>query len=149
MRQINKIVVHCSATKEGQNISRDTIRQWHLDRGWRDIGYHFVIELDGSIHPGRPLEEQGAHVRGHNADSIGICYVGGLDSSGAPKDTRTDIQKDSLDILISGLKKQFPGSFVCGHRDLSPDRDGDGKVERHEWLKACPCFDALNEFKGC
>ena len=97
MRNINKIIVHCSASPEGKNFSVSEIRRWHLQRGFADIGYHFVIYLDGSVHVGRPLHKSGAHCKGQNKNSIGICYVGGLDSDGkTPKDTRTDTQKASL-----------------------------------------------------
>jgi N-acetyl-anhydromuramyl-L-alanine amidase AmpD len=88
----------------------------------------------------RPLERVGAHVRGHNLESIGVCYEGGLDKEGKPADTRTDAQKMALASLVSELLLRFPAARVVGHRDLSPDLDGDGTVEPHEWLKQCPCF---------
>jgi hypothetical protein len=138
MRKIDTIVIHCSATPEGRAVSVSTIRDWHLKRGWRDIGYHFVIGLDGEIWTGRPIEQKGAHVRGHNATSIGICYVGGVTDDGrrAPKDTRTPEQKQSLVKLMRGLLAQFPEiNDIRGHRDFP-------KV-----AKACPCFDAIPEYK--
>ena len=148
MRDINLIVVHCSATKEGQDVSLEQIDKWHKARGFRKIGYHYVIGLDGIPRLGRDIEETGAHVKGHNEDSIGIVYVGGLDADGKPKDTRTAAQKKGLVELLKMLKVQFKDAVICGHRDLSPDRDGDGIVEKHEWLKACPCFDAKEEYNG-
>lgn len=133
MRTIRKIIIHCSATPEGKNFTVDDIRRWHKTpkpkgNGWADIGYHYVVHLDGSIHEGRPLEKPGAHCRGHNADSIGVCYVGGLAADGkTPKDTRTPAQHAALDALIESLQGLYPDARVCGHNDLDPG-------------KACPSF---------
>lgn len=132
MRDIEMIIIHCSATPEGRDVSTDEIRSWHLDRGWSDIGYHFVVELDGTVNDGRPLEISGAHAKGHNSNSIGICYVGGLDESGEPKDTRTPEQEKALVELLENLKDQYPEAQIIGHRDVS-DKD-------------CPCFDASEEY---
>ena len=97
MRTINEIIVHCSATPEGRDYTIAQIRQWHLQRGFRDIGYHYVIYRDGTIHTGRPVAQAGAHCTGHNAHSIGVCYVGGVAKDNkTPKDTRTEAQKKSL-----------------------------------------------------
>ena len=135
MRKIDKIIWHCSAPREGQDIKTGTIRGWHVnDRGWSDIGYHFVIELDGSVHPGRPLIRAGAHVAGHNATSIGICFVGGVDSSGKPKDTRTSAQKAALYDLTTKLLRRFPGATLHGHNEFA--------------AKACPCFDARIDWQS-
>lgn len=135
MRTINKLIVHCSATREGQDITVDTIRDWHLKRGWSDIGYHYVVKLDGTIETGRSVELMGAHVKGHNKDSIGICYIGGVEADGkTPKDTRTDKQKDSLLNLLVTLKHVYGDISVYGHRDFS--------------TKACPSFDATSEYKN-
>lgn len=135
MRTINKLIVHCSATREGQDITVDTIRDWHLKRGWSDIGYHYVVKLDGTIETGRSVELMGAHVKGHNKDSIGICYIGGVEADGkTPKDTRTDKQKDSLLNLLVTLKHVYGDISVYGHRDFSS--------------KACPSFDATSEYKN-
>lgn len=142
MRKIKYIVLHCSATREGQNVSVRDIDRWHRQRGFRMIGYHYVILLDGSIRKGRDIAQVGAHVAGNNANSIGICYVGGLDADGKPKDTRTGEQKASLFYLLQQLREQFPDAVICGHRDFSPDLNGDGVIEPWEWMKACPCFDA-------
>lgn len=133
MRNINKIIIHCSATPEGRDVSIETIKGWHLDKGWNDIGYHYVIHLDGSIHKGRPDNIIGAHTQGHNSNSIGICYVGGCDIVMRPKDTRTPEQKESLINLINELKKTYKTAVVHGHRDFSN--------------KACPSFDATNEYE--
>lgn len=155
MRKIKYIVIHCSATKEGQLFTVADIDKWHKARGFKysykgksgSIGYHHVVYLDGTIHDGRPVEIAGAHVQEHNEDSIGICYIGGLDIKGNPKDTRTDVQKVALIALIKELKEQYPDAIVCGHRDLSPDKNGNGIIEPFEWMKACPCFNVMDEFK--
>lgn len=147
MRQIKEIIIHCSATKEGQEISVDTIREWHLRRGFIDIGYHYVIGLDGVIFDGRPIEEEGAHCKGHNDNSVGICYVGGLDNLGDPKDTRTEAQKKTLEKLIKELCEVYPVESIKGHRDYSTDLNGDGVISKNEWMKSCPCFDAEPEYK--
>jgi N-acetylmuramoyl-L-alanine amidase len=132
MRTINKIIIHCSATKEGNNVTAATIDQWHKDRGWRGIGYHYVVALDGTIEYGRSIYETGAHVKNHNEDSIGICYVGGLGSSMEAKDTRTPEQKESLLLLLKTLKKMHPNAAIHGHNEFS--------------AKACPCFNANEEY---
>lgn len=132
MRVINEIIVHCSATKEGKDITVHDIDSWHKQRGFRCIGYHYVIYLDGSVHIGRPENEEGAHCLGHNKTSIGICYIGGLDINGKPKDTRTDEQKKSLTELIRTLKTRFPQASIHGHNEFAN--------------KACPCFDVRKEF---
>ena len=136
MRQINKIIVHCSATREGENIPVETIRKWHVDgRGWTDIGYHFYIDIYGEIHKGRDIAKIGAHVKGQNRNSIGICYCGGVEADGkTPKDTRYDCQKEALIAVIRTLKAMYPEAVVHGHRDFSN--------------KACPCFDATEEYKN-
>ena len=135
MRNINKIIVHCSATPEGKDFSVADIRRWHLQRGFTDIGYHFVIYRDGSVNIGRPLQKSGAHCSGHNKNSIGVCYIGGVATDGkTPKDTRTSAQKDSLVRLITELRQQFPNASVHGHREFAN--------------KACPCFNASEEYKN-
>ena len=133
MRKINLIIVHCSATPEGKDFTVDDITRWHKARGFKTIGYHFVIYRDGTIHGGRQVSEEGAHCVGHNANSIGVCYIGGLAADGkTPKDTRTDAQKLSLHNLLSQLKKSYPGVAIRGHRDFA--------------AKACPSFDATKEY---
>lgn len=146
MRRIDKIIIHCSATPEGRHHTVKDIDNWHKQRGFAKIGYHFVIYLDGSVHKGREISEIGAHVQGQNSNSIGICYIGGLDANGKSKDTRTDAQKKSLVKLVAKLKTQFPNASVLGHRDYSPDLNGNGIIEPWEWLKDCPCFEVRKEF---
>jgi len=133
-RKIKKIIVHCAATPPSMDIGVDTIRKWHVeDRKWSDIGYHYVVRLDGSIEIGRPISRQGAHTKGYNKESVGICYVGGVNEKGDAEDTRTDEQKKSLKILLEFLKLTFPDSVIHGHRDFAN--------------KACPSFDATEEYK--
>ena len=134
MRNINLIIVHCSATPEGRNVSVADIDRWHRERGFDGIGYHYVVYIDGSVHEGRPLNKVGAHCKGHNVHSIGICYVGGVDLNGKPKDTRTLAQKDALVNLLMRLKRRFPKAVIRGHRDFA--------------AKACPSFDATKEYAG-
>jgi len=142
MRKIDLIVIHCSATPNGRPVSVETVRGWHLERGFRDIGYHYLIGVDGSVSVGRPEELPGAHAKGHNAHSIGVCLVGGI---GGPSKTDpgryTPAQWDSLRITVRDLLDRYPGAHVVGHRDLSPDLDGDGEIEPSEWVKLCPSFD--------
>lgn len=134
MRKISKIIIHCSATPEGRDNTIEDIDRWHKARGWKGVGYHYVIHLDGSIHPGRDEDEVGAHCSGENSKSIGICYIGGLarDCS-TPKDTRTEAQKRSLLELLKELKERYPNATIHGHKEFA-DKD-------------CPCFDAKYEYK--
>jgi N-acetylmuramoyl-L-alanine amidase len=133
MRQITEIVVHCSATPAGKPFHASDIDKWHRAKGWAGIGYHFVICLDGSIEPGRPVEEAGAHVEGHNAHSIGICYIGGVDARNQPADTLNPRQADSLDHLLHALRSKYgPQTQIMGHRDFPNVH------------KACPSFDVAS-----
>lgn len=134
MRAIKKIIVHCADTPEGRDDRAADIKRWHTEeRGWSDIGYHYVVDLDGTIEPGRPIEKAGAHCTGHNADSIGVCYIGGCDKKMQPKDTRTDAQKASLLLLLKYLVAKYPGVTIYGHRDFAN--------------KSCPSFDAKTEYE--
>lgn len=139
-RVINKIIVHCSATAEGKDYTTAQIKQWHLARGFSDIGYHYVVYRDGSVHVGRSESKVGAHCSGYNSHSIGVCYVGGCDAVKrlpdgqlAPKDTRTSAQKAALVELLRTLKAKYPNATIHGHREFAN--------------KACPSFDAFNEYK--
>lgn len=146
MRQVDLIVIHCTATHEGVDYSVDQIREWHVrDRGFRDIGYHFFIHLDGKIEKGRSIDTPGAHAKGYNTHSIGIVYVGGLSKEGKPKDTRTVAQLHALRRCVETLKIAFGIEEVVGHRDLSVDLNGDGMISANEWMKSCPCFDVKTE----
>lgn len=146
-RKIDTIIIHCSATRQHTDVTVEDIRNWHVqERHFRDIGYHFVVNERGRIFIGRPLEQMGAHCKSHNDTSIGICYIGGLNDQGEPADTRTPMQKLALRALITQLINEFAILDVYGHRDLSPDLDGDGIIEKEEWLKQCPCYDAHAEW---
>lgn len=140
-RQIDKIIIHCTASREGQNMTVEQIDRIHKKNGWAGIGYHFVIYLDGTVHDGRDICKIGAHTYGYNKGSIGICYVGGLDKFGKNKDTRTAAQKNALYQLVKILMYRYPIKEVKGHRDYSPDKNGDGVISKYEWIKGCPCFD--------
>ena len=144
MREINLIVIHCTATEAGVDHDVKFIRGLHKARGFRDIGYHFLIHLNGEIERGRPWDQVGAHAKGYNSDSIGISYVGGI-KDGKPHDTRTVGQIHSLRAAVSMLKAQYPLIKVVGHRDLSVDLNGDGVISKNEWMKACPCFSVKDD----
>ena len=137
-RKINKIIIHCSATRPSHDIDAKEVYRWHKRKGWSGIGYHFFIKRDGQIEIGRPLEKSGAHTKGHNKNSIGLCYAGGVkeergqDGKWDADDNRTDKQKDSLLSLLKILKNIFPDSTIHSHRDFA--------------AKACPSFDATKEY---
>lgn len=133
MRKINKIILHCSATKEGQKFTVKEIDAWHKQKGFKGVGYHYVILLDGTVESGRPESEVGAHTLGQNANSIGICYIGGLDANAKPKNTRTDAQREALIKLVKELKAKYPGATVHGHNEFAN--------------KACPSFNVKDELK--
>ena len=138
---VTRIVIHCSATKADQDIGAHEINEWHVKRGWKMIGYHSVIRRDGAVEGGRPLDMVGAHALGHNLYTLSVCMVGGLDKNGFPEDNFTPEQYRSLAMLLTNWCTTFPRiNDICGHHDLSPDIDGDGVVEKWEWLKDCPCF---------
>lgn len=134
MRIITLIIIHCSAVMPSQTSSAEQIDAWHKARGWKGIGYHYVIRRDGSIEKGRPESQVGAHCKDHNRHSIGVCYEGGLDASGKPADTRTEEQKAAMNALVKSLRESYPDAVVVGHNVFSS--------------KACPCFDAVGELGG-
>lgn len=132
MRRITEIIIHCSATPEGKDFTVEDIRRWHLARKFADIGYHYVIYRDGSVHNGRAENIAGAHCLGHNAHSIGICYIGGVAKDGkTPKDTRTPQQKQALRQLVQLLQFVYPHATVHGHNEYSS--------------KACPSFNVQKD----
>lgn len=162
-RLIDEIIIHCSATKEGKSFSAVQINAAHKARRFSTyvdakgrtgyIGYHFLIHLDGTIEACRPISKIGCHASGHNARSIGVCYIGGLDVRDTDgtmiKDTRTPAQKAALIRLIKQLKDEYHTiKRVIGHRDISPDLNGNGVIDPYEFIKACPCFDAIPEYKN-
>lgn len=147
MRKIDYIVIHCSATRNDRNYTPEQLEADHKARGFNSAGYNFYITKDGTVHAMRPLEQIPAHCKGYNANSIGICYEGGLNSLGSPCDTRTPTQKDALLGLLLDLVCDYPDAKIVGHRDLSPDLNGDGEITPNEWTKVCPCFNAKEEYK--
>ena len=134
MRDLNRIILHCSATREGKDFSVDTIRDWHVKgNGWSDIGYHWVIRLDGSIEVGRPLEKSGAHTKGENKDSVGVCYIGGLDEDGKPKDTMNPEQEKAWRMIVLSLRTLYGNHItIHGHNEFAS--------------KACPSFIVKEKF---
>lgn len=129
MRTIKQIFLHCAATPEGKDFTVADIKKWHLERGFNDIGYHYVIYRDGTVHKGRDVSQIGAHATGWNSNSIGICYIGGLSTDGkTAKDTRTPAQKQALLNLVSELMNKYnlPIDAVYGHCEVAN--------------KACPSF---------
>lgn len=140
MEKIKYIVIHCTATLEGLDYDAKAIDTWHKQRGFKKIGYHYVVRLDGTIETGRSEQERGAHVKGFNDCSIGIVYVGGLKKGAKgeviPADTRTEAQKSALIRLIRAMKSKYTDAVVQGHRDFPNVR------------KACPCFNAKTEYYG-
>lgn len=141
-RKLNEIIIHCSATPRTMDIGTKEIRQWHKKRGWRDIGYHYVIRRNGIVEAGRPVEQTGAHVKGRNRNSIGICLIGGYNKDNTTP-SFTQKQYNSLFKLINKLRDKYDIDYaaVGGHRDTYPDKDGNGIISKNEWLKDCPCFD--------
>lgn len=135
-RNIKEIIVHCTATPEGRIETVESVRNMHKARGFSDIGYHYLIGLNGERWEGRNVNLIGAHCEGHNSNSIGVCYVGGVDKKMQAKDTRTEKQKDALVALLKDLRKLYPKAKIYGHRDF--DKKG----------KACPSFDATKEYKN-
>jgi len=131
VRPLDTIIIHCSATPEGRDVSADDIRSWHKARGWRDIGYHFVVNIDGFLQMGRPIEQIGAHAKGYNRKSIGICYIGGTDADLNAKDTLNEKQRETIQALIIDLKRSYPTiTKLIGHNEVS--------------AKTCPNF-VVNE----
>lgn len=134
-RYINEIIVHCSATPEGKDYTVSDIKKWHIQRGFNDVGYHYIVYLDGSVHGGRDEHKIGAHCTGHNNHSIGVCYIGGVAKDGkTPKDTRTDAQKKALLELLRELKGKYPEAKIYPHYKFA--------------AKACPSFNAEKEYKN-
>lgn len=131
-KSTNWLVIHCSATRAIQDVGAADIRRWHRAQGWADIGYHYVIRRSGKVEAGRPLETIGSHVKGRNADSVGICLAGGLNNDTfKPENNYTPQQWESLIILLKRLLVKYPKAKVRGHRDFPNVH------------KACPCFNAI------
>ena len=135
MRRIDLIVIHCSATRCNQTYSVKALIRDHQDR-FGFTGYHYYVTRGGTVYQTRHEQLIGAHARGYNQHSLGVCYEGGLDQHGQPDDTRTKAQKRALLKLLQRLKEEHPQARIVGHRDLPGVR------------KACPCFDAQKEYEG-
>lgn len=133
-RQIDKLIIHCAATPPDMDIGVDTIRKWHLERGFNDIGYHYVIKRDGSVEDGRPINLVGAHVAGHNTGSIGICLVGGVDRKNKPESNFTEEQWNTLRRAAMMFKAEYPKATIHGHNEFDKG-------------KACPSFDVQKWLK--
>lgn len=141
MRNINRIVVHCTAGSSTAKTT-DIIKYWRDQLGWRVGGYHYIVSANGLVENITPEDKIANGVAGYNANSIHVCYKGGWNG----KDTRTDMQKSALRALIKSIKKRHPDANIMGHRDLSPDKNKDGKITPNEFVKLCPCFDAMPEY---
>ena len=126
-KRTEEIIIHCAATRPSQDIDAREIDRWHRQRGWLKIGYHFVIKRDGSIEIGRDFNDIGAHARGHNSYSVGICLVGGLNDESEPENNFTEAQWGMLSILVDGLSAKYPEAKIIGHNEVAD--------------KACPSFD--------
>lgn len=148
MRTIRRIFVHCTATS--QNVTVRRIQQSWRGIGWKNPGYHYIIDADGVTTQLLDESRCANGVYGYNADSIHVAYIGGIDfirGKWKAADTRTDAQKDSLRLLLADLKKRYPDAQILGHRDISPDKNHNGKVDPWERIKECPCFDAIPEYQ--
>ena len=136
MREIKKIIVHCSATPESMDVGSEEIRRWHKERGWSDIGYHDVIRRDGTLEKGRDISIAGAHAKGHNFSSIGVCLIGGVDGNGKGEDNFAIIQKQNLRVYLDFMLLRFPAAEILGHRDIEGVK------------KECPCFNVREWYNG-
>lgn len=147
MRPINLLVVHCAASTPDKDLGVEDIRRMHKAQGWSDVGYHFVIRRNGRIEKGRDESVVGAHVSGYNANSIGVCLVGGANAKGRGENNFTVAQFESLELVLKDLRKRYPNTRICGHRDLSPDKNKDGQITSNEWIKECPSFEVSDWLK--
>lgn len=138
MRKITHIVIHCTAGPQTQTI--ESIRNYWRSIGWKRPGYHRIIDAKGVVHSLSDYASPTNGVAGHNANSIHVAYIGGVDKSGKPVDNRTPEQLAAMEKLIGELANQFPGAIILGHRDFSPDKNRNGVIEPNEWIKACPSF---------
>jgi N-acetylmuramoyl-L-alanine amidase len=146
MRNILNLVVHCTAGNQKQTIE-DIKKHWK-SLGWKNNGYHYIIDPKGNIHNITPEEQIANGVAGHNANSIHISYIGGIDKKGKAIDNRTELQKAALIVILTELKVKYPKAKILGHRDFSPDKNKNGKIEPFEFVKICPSFDAITEYKN-
>jgi N-acetylmuramoyl-L-alanine amidase len=146
MRLIKYIVLHCTAGSQRETIAE--LKAGFKARGWKNNGYHIVVDGSGIRFNITPLENIANGVAGYNSNSIHVSYMGGVDRNGKAVDNRTDAQKKQLLAIVKELKQKFPTAKICGHRDFSPDLNHNGIIEGNEWIKVCPCFDAGKEYAG-
>lgn len=146
MREIKYIVVHCTATN--QNTTIQALRNGWKALGWSNPGYHYTVLPDGTYRALQDIEKIANGVAGHNSTSIHVSYIGGIDALGKPVDNRTAQQKETLIRLLTELKRRFPIATIRGHRDFSADKNKNGKIDHYEYIKHCPCFDAIPEYKN-
>lgn len=146
MRNIQYIAVHCTASHQSQTI--EGLKQEFKRKGWVNPGYHYVISPDGKITQLLDEDKVSNGVKGFNSISINVAYIGGIDSNGKPIDNRSAEQKKSLRILLKMLHKKYPNAIIQGHRDFSPDLNKNDKIEPFEYIKACPCFNAKEEYSN-
>lgn len=145
MRQVKYIAVHCTGGSR-----QTTVRELELEfkrKGWKNPGYHYVVTADGKIHQMLDTEQVSNGVKGYNSVAVNVAYTGGV-ADRKSADTRTDEQKKSLVLLLKALRKRYPDAIIQGHRDFSPDLNHNGVIERNEWIKDCPCFNAKKEYKN-
>ncbi len=148
LNSVKYLVVHCAATPPSRDLGVAEIRAMHKQRGFNDVGYHYVIRRDGRVEKGRADSVVGAHVQGFNSVSLGICMVGGINAKGWSENNFTPEQFAALRQLLMTLKAKYTTAEILGHRDLSPDKNRDGKISRNEWMKDCPCFDVRDWWAG-
>lgn len=147
MRRIKYLVVHCTASPQTQKVS-DILHYWKNALGWKSPGYHVLVEADGTAHELKNIATPTNGVRGFNANSIHISYIGGINKEGKAVDNRTPQQKEVMLSYLKSWKKQFPEAKILGHRDFSPDKNGNGRIDPWERIKECPSFEAIEEFKN-
>ena len=145
MRKIERIFVHCTASKQAATV--EDIKREFKAKGWKNPGYHYLVDANGKTHNLLPEDQVSNGVQGYNQTSINVAYIGGIDGAGKGVDNRTEEQKQALKKILTELKKKYPGAEIMGHRDISPDKNGNGIVDPWERIKECPCFDAKTEYK--
>lgn len=145
MRTIERIFVHCTAGSQKQTI--EDLKAEFKAKGWKHSGYHYAVMPSGRIEQMLPEEEISNGVQGYNSTSINVAYIGGIDRNGKAVDNRTSEQKKSLVDLLKQLRQRYPKARIMGHRDISPDKNGNGIIDPWERIKECPCFDAITEYK--
>lgn len=146
MRKIEYIAVHCTAGSQNQTVE-DLLSEFRR-KGWKNPGYHYIVSPDGRITQLLDDSKVSNGVKGFNGITVNVAYIGGIDANGKATDNRTDAQKKALRQLLGMLKKKYPEAVIQGHRDFSPDVNGNGVVDTWERIKECPCFDAKEEYKS-